>query len=126
MEPKSYPLAEDTYVLIGIAMEIHGALGKGFLEIVYKDAFEYELRNRNIFYEREKEYSVQYKDYILPHKFHADFVVAENIIIEIKAKAGIIEEHYSQVLNYLSVSKCKIGLIFNFGVNSLQTKRVIL
>lgn len=125
-EPKSYPFAEVTYALIAIAMEIHSILGKGFLEIVYKDAFEYELKKRNIHFEREKEYLVQDKDFILPHKFYADFVIAQNVIVEIKAKAGIIEEHYAQVINYLAVSKCKVGLILNFGESSLQTKRLIL
>jgi GxxExxY protein len=126
MEPKSYPLAQETYVLIGIAMEIHRILGKGFLEIVYKDAFEYELNKKSIYFEREKEYNIQYKDFILPHRFYADFVVAGSIVVEIKAKAGIVEEHFAQVINYLAVSKSKVGLILNFGQSSLQTKRVIL
>jgi len=52
--------------------------------------------------------------------------VLNNIIIEIKAQKGVAEEHYNQVLNYLAVSKCKIGLIYNFGESSLVLKRVIL
>ncbi|MBS1932636.1 MAG: GxxExxY protein [Bacteroidetes bacterium] len=126
MENKSYPFVRETYALIGIAMEIHRTLGRGFLEIFYKDAFEYELIKNNIHFEREKAYTVQYKDFILPHKFFADFVIAGNVIVEIKSKSGIIDEHYAQVINYLAVSKSKIGLILNFGENSLQTKRVIL
>jgi len=126
MEEKSYPLARETYTLIGIAMEIHRTLGKGFLEVVYKDAFEYELMKNKIHFEREKGFTVEYKDFVLPHKFYADFVIMDNVIVEIKAKSGIVEEHYAQVINYLAVSKCKIGLILNFGENSLQTKRVIL
>jgi len=59
-------------------------------------------------------------------KTKKDFVVFNDIIVEIKAQKGIVEEHYSQVLNYLAVSKCKIGLIYNFGEQSLITKRVIL
>ena len=110
----------------GIAMEIHRILGRGFSEIVYKDAFELELRNRGIPYEREIEYTVKYKGVILPHRFFADFVVLNDIIIEIKAQKGVADEHYNQVLNYLAVSKCKIGLIYNFGESSLVMKRVIL
>lgn len=120
-----YPLQKATYEIIGIGMEIHRILGKGFLEIVYKDAFEYELRKRNIFFEREKEYIVQYKDIILPHKFYADFVVNNELIVELKSKSGIIEEHYSQVINYLAVSKLKVGLIMNFREKSLQYKRIV-
>jgi GxxExxY protein len=122
----AYPLQEETYLLNGIAMEIHRILGRGFLEIVYKDALELELRKREISFTREKEYRVEYKEVILPHKFYADFVVLDDIIVEVKAQKGIAEEHYSQVLNYLAVSKCKIGLIYNFGEPSLVIKRVIL
>ena len=122
----NYPLQEETYLLNGIAMEIHRTLGRGFLEIVYKDALELELRKREILFLREKEYTVDYKGTILPHKFYADFVVLNDIIVEVKAQKGIADEHYSQVLNYLAVSKCKIGLIYNFGEPSLIIKRVIL
>ncbi|MDZ4072192.1 MAG: GxxExxY protein [Sediminibacterium sp.] len=123
---KDYPLQPLTYQLIGMGMEIHRILGKGFLEVVYKDAFEYELRLRNIIYEREKEYSVTYKNTILPHKFYADFVIENSIILEIKSKAGIIEQHQAQVLNYLAVSKLKLGLLLNFHEKSLQYQRIIL
>lgn len=123
---QAYPFQEETYLLNGIAMEIHRILGRGFLEIVYKDALELELRSREIPFIREKEFRVEYKETILPHKFYADFVVLNDIIVEVKAQKGIAEEHYSQVLNYLAVSKCKIGLILNFGESSLVIKRVIL
>jgi GxxExxY protein len=123
---QTYPLQQETRLLIGIAFDIHTILGKGFLEIVYKDAMEYELKKRLIEYSREKEYIVIYKDIILPHKFYADFVVFDKVIIEIKAQEGIADVHYSQTLNYLRVSGCKVGLILNFGEGSLKVKRVIL
>jgi len=107
-------------------MEVHNNLGKGFLEIVYKDALEYEFRKNNIQFEREKEYDVNYKDIILSHKFYADFVVFDKIILEVKGMAGIADEHIAQTLNYLKVSGCKLGLIVNFGEISLQYKRVVL
>ena len=125
-DKEKYPLQEETYKIIGIAMEIHSVLGKGFSEIVYKDAFEYEFKKNNIFYEREKEYLVNYKDVILPHKFYADFVVYDKIILEVKSKRGIIEEHYSQVLNYLAISKLEVGLLINFHEKSLDYKRIVL
>ncbi len=107
-------------------MEVHRILGKGLLEIVYKDAIEYEFNTKEILYEREKKYEVEYKGLILPHYFFADFVVFDKIILEVKAQKGIVEEHYSWVINYLAISKCQLGLIVNFGENSLITKRVIL
>lgn len=122
----SYPLQSETEAIIRTGIEIHKILGAGFLEIVYKDAFEYEYRKQGVFYQREKEYLIHYKDCVLPHKFYADFVVFEKVIVEIKAKeGGIAEEDYAQTLNYLKCSGCKIGLILNFGKLKLEIKRVI-
>ncbi len=125
-DKKDYPLQTETYKIIGVAMEIHRHLGKGFSEIVYKDAFEYEFKQRDIFYKREKEYSVNYKGVALPHKFCADFVVFDKIILEVKAKQGIVNEHYAQVMNYLAISKLEIGLLINFHEKSLEYKRIVL
>ena len=125
-DEKKYPLQKESFEIIGICMEVHRILGKGFLEIVYKDALEYEFNVRGIPYEREKKYEVQYKEIILPHKFYADFVVFNNIILEVKAQKGIVDEHFKWVVNYLAVSKCQLGLIANFGEDSLVTKRIIL
>ena len=117
---------EESFKIIGLCMEVHNNLGKGFLEIVYKDALEYEFKKNNIPFEREKEFEVNYKDIILPHKFYADFVVFDKIILEVKGMTGIADEHIAQTLNYLKVSVCKLGLIVNFGELSLQYKRVVL
>ncbi len=107
-------------------MEIHRQLGKGFSEIVYKDAFEYECKVRDIRFAREKEYAVNYKGTILPHKFYADFVVYDKIILEVKSKKGIVEEQNAQVMNYLAISKLGLGLLINFHEKSLEYKRIIL
>ena len=121
-----YLSTKETGLIIGIGMEIHNILGRGFSEVVYKDAMAYEFKCRDIRYQREKEYSVKYKEITLPHKFYADFVVFDNIILEIKAQRGIAMEQYAQMINYLAVSGCKIGIILNFGESSLIFKRVIL
>lgn len=122
----NYPLQAETESIIQTAIEIHKTLGAGFLEIVYKDAFEYEYNLRQILYEREKEYLISYKDIILKHKFYADFVVFGKVIVEIKAKeGGIAEEDYAQTINYLKCSGCKVGLILNFGKLKLEIKRVV-
>jgi GxxExxY protein len=123
---KKYPLQQETDSIIRTAIDIHKTLGAGFLEIVYKDAFEYESRKQSLFYEREKEYLVYYKETILPHRFYADFVVFGKVIVEIKAKeGGIAEEDLAQALNYLRCSGCKIGLILNFAKMKLEIKRVV-
>ncbi len=116
---------EDTYKIIGALMEVHKHLGKGFSEIVYKDAFEYELKKINFAFEREKEYLVHYKDVILNHKFYADFVVLDKIIIEIKSTEAFHEKHISQCLNYLHVSGHRLAILVNFNQTSLEYKRII-
>jgi GxxExxY protein len=117
---------EETYKIIGVCMEVYNTLGKGFLEIVYKDAIEYECKKKKYEYEREKEYTIKYKDIILPHKFYADFTVFDKIIIEIKSCNGIVDEFIARTINYLTASKLKVGLIINFGNDSLEWKRIIL
>ena len=83
---------QESYDIMGICMDVHNHLGPGFLEIVYKDALEYEFQNAGIKYEREKRYKVNYKGIILPHDFYADFVVFDKIILEIKAVSAISNE----------------------------------
>ena len=77
-----YPLQKECYQIIGICMEIHHIFGKGLLEIVYKDAIEFEFNHKKIPFEREKKYEVEYKGLILPHFFFADFVVFDKIVLE--------------------------------------------
>lgn len=115
-----------TYEIIGACMDVYNELGRGFLEVVYKDALEYELRKRNVQFEREKKFNIKYKDVLLPHFYLADFIIESEVVLEVKAQQGAIEENKKQGINYLAVSKCKIGLLINFGEQSLKYKRVIL
>lgn len=117
---------DESYQIIGICFEVHNNLGAGFLEIVYKDALEYEFRKAGIPYEREKKFEVNYKGIILPHKFYADFVVFDKIILEVKSVAGIVDEFVAQSINYLKVSNSKLALLVNFGELKLNYKRLVL
>jgi GxxExxY protein len=119
-------LQDESYSIIGVCLDVHNNLGAGFLEIVYKDALEFEFRRKGILYEREKMYEVNYKGIVLPHKFYADFVVYDKIILEVKGVAGISDEFIAQALNYLKVSKNQLALIVNFGEMRLNYKRVVL
>ena len=116
---------DETYQIIGILFEVHKNLGKGFSEIVYKDAVEYEFEQNKIPYQREKEFVVSYKDTILKHKFYADFVVFDEIILEIKTVDCFNASHYNQCLNYLKVSKNELALLVNFNSVSLEFKRIV-
>ena len=107
-------------------MEVHKILGKGFNEIVYKNALEFEFKSNNIPFEREKGYDIYYKKFKLPRKYYADFVVYNKIILEAKAIENLTSGNLKQALNYLAVSKLRLGLLINFGQDSLEYKRVIL
>ncbi len=117
---------EESYNIIGICMDVHNNLGPGFLETVYKDALEYEFKNAGIQYEREKKFEVNYKDIILPHKFYADFVVYDKIILEVKAVSEISNEFIAKAINYCKVSNTILALIVNFGQQKLTNQRIII
>ncbi|SDE08145.1 GxxExxY protein [Niabella drilacis] len=124
-DPENYPLQRETDTIIKYGIEIHKTPGPGFLEILYKDAFEYEFGKNAIWYDRERRYKIQYKDVVLPHQFQADFVVFDTVILEIKAKeGGVAEEDLAQTINYLKCSGCKVGLILNFGKMKRRIKQV--
>jgi GxxExxY protein len=123
---ENFLFKQETYQIIGICMEVHRELGFGFSEIVYKDAIEEEARRKEIKVEREKSFEVYFKGQRLRHSYYADFVMFDDIIIEIKAcPKGISEEHIAQTLNYLKVSGSPIGLVINFGKRSLEHKRLV-
>lgn len=117
---------EETYKIIGACMKAHQELGSGLLEIIYKDALEIEFRANDIPFVREKEFVVEYRGIVLPHKFYADFVVYDDIILEVKAVREFSNEHIAQTLNYMKLSDSEIGLLVNFQNKSLQHKRLMI
>jgi GxxExxY protein len=117
---------DESYKIIGACFEVHKALGHGFKEVVYKDALEYELSKVSIPFEREKPYAIYYKEQRLKHYFVADFVVLDNIILEIKAGNYVGDPYIKQTLNYLKASNLRLGIVVNFGSPSLEYKRVII
>ncbi|WP_369752497.1 GxxExxY protein [Flavobacterium sp. WC2409] len=121
-----YYKQEENYKIVGICMEVHRILGPGLLEIVYKDALEIEFKNNNIPFEREKKFSIQYKGNILAHKFYADFIVYDEIILEVKTVKEINNEHIAQTLNYIKLADSQIGIIVNFQNKSLTNKRLVI
>ena len=106
-------------------MEVHSQSGMGFKEIVYKDALELEFKNNDIVFSREKKFKIEYKGLILPHAFFADFIVFNNIILEIKSTAFIINNFVAQTINYLKASGLRPGIIANFVEKSFTYKRVV-
>ena len=118
-------LKEESYKLIGICMEVHRHLGMGFKKIVYKDALELELSEAGILFQREKQYIIEYKNKILRHRYCADFVVYDSIILEVKSTPVIVNSFIAQTINYLKASGLKLGIIANLGEQSFNSKRVV-
>lgn len=119
-------LKEEAYTIIGLCMEAHKILAKGHSEKVYGDALEYEFKKNNISYSRESKFNIEYKDIILPTYYFADFIVFDEIILEIKAIQELSSSEIKQTLNYLAASQNRLGLLVNFGEDSLKYKRIIL
>ncbi len=117
---------EESYNIIGAALEVHKNLGNGFLEGVYGDALAIEFSLRNIPFEREKRLKIKYKEQFIEHCYIADFVCYDNIIVELKALSNIDNNHCSQVINYLKATGFHLGLLINFGEALLKTKRLVL
>lgn len=117
---------EETYQIIGAAMEVHKELGCGFLEAVYQEALAIELRKRKIPFHKEVKLSIYYKGEELEKYYMADFICFDNIILELKALNRLSTEHESQLLNYLKATDLGVGLLLNFGTKSLQYKRMVL
>lgn len=114
--------ANAVYQVIGAAMEVHRELNYGLLEPVYQEALHLELKDRGIDNEREKEIECFYKRHKLDKKYKIDIVVGD-IIIELKSVSKIIPAHRAQLCNYLRLTKCPIGLLINFGEESLIGER---
>jgi len=111
-----------THAIIGFAMKVHRALGPGFLESVYRNALLHELHRAGILAERERRIAVLY-DGISVGEFVADILVEGRVIVELKAVDTLHPAHEVQTVNYLAATGIDVGLLINFGSQSLQFKR---
>ncbi len=117
-KPK-YDLAGE---IIGYAMAVHNELGQGFNESVYRNALLVELNEHGYEVEVEKHIKVFYRDVVVG-SFAADLYINQSLIIELKAVQALITVHEAQLVNYLTATKTKQGLLINFGAPSLQFKK---
>ncbi len=106
--------------VIGAAIEVHRVLGPGLLESIYEEAFLSELENRKIPVSRQVEVPVVYKEKRLQNVFRLDFLVADLIVVEIKAVERILPVHEAQLLSYLRLTQKKLGLLINFNTSVLS------
>ncbi len=114
---------QETFAVIGAAIEVHKELGCGFLEPVYQEAMAHELSHRSIPFQREVPLNIKYKGTLLKTGYRADFVCFNSTIVELKALTNLSGNEAAQVLNYLKAAKLKKALLINFGERSLRYKR---
>ena len=108
--------------IIGAAMQVHRALGAGFLEKVYVNALAHELEKRGIAFERKIWLRVYYDDAIVG-EYEADLFVESRVVVECKATRGLVEGNEAQLVNCLSAIRQEVGLLLNFGTERLQFRR---
>jgi GxxExxY protein len=111
---------ELTGQVISAAIEVHRILGPGLLESIYEECLCRELEIREIVYERQKDLAIEYKGRKLDYGYRLDVVVANNIILEIKACESLQPIHQAQLLTYLKLTGIKVGLLINFNVPLLK------
>lgn len=111
-----YPDADVTREIIGAAIEVHRELGPGLLESAYQACLAYELEMRNLPFEREKPIYIKYKKRQIDCAYQLDFVINNHVVVELKSVETILPVHEAQILTYLKLTKCRIGLLINFNV----------
>lgn len=116
-----------TQRIIGAAFEVHKFLGNGFQEVIYQRALAIEMRKAGLEFVREIEQNIYYKDFPEPiGTRRADFVVAQKVLVELKAINALEDVHIVQTLNYLRAYRLEVALLINFGEKSVKYKRLIL
>ena len=114
--------------IIGASFKVHSALGPGLLESSYKECLFYELSKEGLFVEKEKALPLIYEEIKLDIGYRLDIFVENKVVVEIKSIEAITDVHTAQVLTYLKLTRCKVGLLINFNVADLKKgiKRLIL
>ncbi len=116
-------LDQITYTINGCAMKVHNTLGNGFQEVIYQRCLAIELKRAGLSFGREIQQVIYYEDIEVGTR-RADFVVENQVIVELKAVINLEDVHLAQTKNYLVAYNFPIGLLINFGATSLQFKKV--
>jgi GxxExxY protein len=127
MEKKMYPISlykhsDITEQILAAFYAVYSTLGYGFLEKVYVNALKIELERRELKVAKEFEIKIHYANQIIG-EYYADLIVAESVIVEIKAAKLLAQEHEAQLLNYLKATPYEVGLLLNFGPKPEQKRR---
>ena len=109
-----------TESIIGAAIDVHKALGPGLLESAYKECLFFELSVRGLNVKREIAQPITYKEVKLDHGYRIDLLVEDLVVIELKTVEVLTDVHSAQILTYLRLSGCKLGLLINFHTAILK------
>ncbi len=117
-----------TEKVIGIAIAMHRTLGPGLLESAYEQCLAYDLSKAGIQFKRQVELPVRYREVNIDCGYRVDFLIEDMLIVELKAVGAITPVHQAQILTYLRLSGCKVGLLINFNVKVLKDgiRRLVL
>jgi GxxExxY protein len=119
-------LKDEVYAIIGAAIEVHRVLGPGFLEAVYQEAMEIELVERGIPFVAQQPLAIRFKTHILRKHYEPDLLCYNQIIAELKALKQLTGSDEAQLINYLTATGLRVGLLINFGsIGKLEWKRYV-
>src|SRR5262245_48712379 len=113
------PLNQVTEKIIGAAIDVHKALGPGLLESTYRPCLHFELSSRGVRFAFERAIPVVYEGMTFNTSYRVDLIVEDLVVVEIKAVGTVLPVHEAQVLTYLKLTRCKLGLLINFNVGRL-------
>lgn len=116
-------LDELTYKINGCAMKVHNTLGNGFQEVIYQRCLAIELKKAGLDFDREQEHTIFYEGVEVGTR-RADFIVEQDVVVEIKALIKLEDVHLAQAKNYVVAYDKKVGLLINFGARSLEFKKI--
>jgi GxxExxY protein len=121
------PFQEEGYQLMAAAFEVHSFNGGGLAEEVYQESLEIELELRGIPFRSKQEIAIFYKDRELKRRYIPDLYVFEEIIVELKSVSQLLPEHVAQLMNYMRLTKKRVGYLINFGpIGAVEWKRFVI
>lgn len=119
---------ELTGIIIGAAMEVHKHWGPGLIESIYEKSLAVELKKRTIPFKRQLKLELNYKDVVLDEEFRLDLIIGDKVVVELKVAKELAPIFEAQLLTYMRLTECRVGLLMNFNVPVLKDgiKRLVL
>ncbi|MCW3086720.1 MAG: GxxExxY protein [Sediminibacterium sp.] len=111
---------EISKIVVDVCFKIHTQYGPGLFETVYEEIFCYELAKTGLLFERQHPIPLVHEEVRMDAGFRADVIIEKKVVIELKSVEALGPVHYKQVLTYLKLTNCKLGILINFNVNLIK------